>query len=190
MTNKALIFAAALLLPAAATATDPGRTLDSNVAFYQGEKLNYIIYPPSGFKMVEGAARADGYSFAFIPADAEYDKAAYTVGVNIYKIRGMKFEELLRADTASIRQHYGRHAVIWPVDSVFVASGEEIPTFFINDTTNFIPNVMMSYYDGGTEVVIFELVISDRALRPKAEDLYIGCLSRFKVLRIGQLGQR
>lgn len=162
--------------------------LDSNVAFYEGEKLDFIFYPPDGFVMVDEPAVADGYSFGFIPQGHTYDSAGEFIGVNIFKIRGMSFREALAADTAQVHAHYGPNSVLWPVDSVFIATGEIIPTFFINDTTGFVPSVMMSYYDGGTEMVIFELVIDGNTPRFKAEDIYVQCLNRFKVLSIGELG--
>ena len=178
------------LLSAAAgqAAAQEDITIDSSVAFYEGEKSNYVIYPPDNFVMVEDPAIADGYSFGFVPHGESYQDAELFIGVNIFKIRGMNFADVLAADTAQVHKHYGSTTVIWPVDSVFIATGEEIPTFFINDTTGFIPSVMMSYYDGGNEIVIFELVIADGTARFKAEDVYIQCLERFKVLPIGELG--
>jgi hypothetical protein len=164
--------------------------VDSNAAFYEGEKLNYVIYPPDGYKMVDYPAVQDGYSFAFIPRGQDYEDADLMIGVNIFKIRGMTFQEALAADTASVHKHYGANTVIWTVDSVFIRNGETIPTFYINDTTGFIPNVMMSYYDGNTEMVIFELVITDRVARFKAEEVYVECLERFKVLQVGELGYK
>ena len=74
------------------------------------------------------------------------------------------------------------------MDSVFAGSGQVIQTFFINDTTRFIPNVMISYYNGQTEMLVFELVITDQAARIKAEDVFVECLEKLKVLPIGELG--
>jgi len=162
--------------------------LDSNVALYEGEKLNFIFYPPDGFIMIDDPAVSDGYSFGFIPSGETYPDASLFIGVNIFKIRGMSFTTALAADTAQVHAHYGKHTVLWPIDSVFIATGETISTFFINDTTGFIPSVMMSYYNGGSEMVIFELVIADGTARFKAEEIYIRCLERFKVLPIGELG--
>lgn len=177
-----------LILATGRAAAQEGVTLDSSVALYEGEKQNYVIFPPDNFVMVDDPAIDDGYSFGFIPRDESYQDAALFIGVNIFKIRGMNFADVLASDTAQVHKHYGPTTVIWPVDSVYIATGEEIPTFFINDTTGFIPSVMMSYYDGGSEIVIFELVIADGTARFKAEDVYIQCLERFKVLPIGELG--
>ncbi|RME26639.1 MAG: hypothetical protein D6800_06115, partial [Candidatus Zixiibacteriota bacterium] len=49
--------------------------LDSNVAYFAGEQLDYIIYAPPGFRMVTEEAKRDGYSCAFIPEDQTYDTA-------------------------------------------------------------------------------------------------------------------
>jgi hypothetical protein len=160
----------------------------SNAAFYEGESLNYVVLPPDDFKMISDEAIIDGYSFAFVPRQSSYEEADMMIGVNIYKIRGMAFEEALRQDTISVRKHYGERALIRPVDSIFTGSGEIIPTFYIDDKSRFIPNVMIAYFDGSTEMLIFELVITERVARFKAEKIFITCLKEFKALKIGELG--
>ncbi len=162
--------------------------LDSNVAFYEGESFNYVIYPPDGFRMVTDEAAYDGYSFAFVPEPSTYDSSDIMIGVNIFKIRGLDFNDMVKQDTASIREHYGANMLIRPVDSVFSGSGDILPTFYIDNREIFIPNVMISYYNGKTEVLIFELVISEGTTRFKAEDLFIACLKEFKAMPVGELG--
>ena len=163
-------------------------TLDSNTAFYEGESLNYVVSPPDGYRMVDWEATGDGYSFAFIPKAQPYEEADLMIGVNIFKIRGLTFDEVVSGDTVALREHYGREISIWPVDSVYTASGQTVPTFFINDPARFIPNVMISYVDGQTEILVFELVISDRVARVRAEDAFIECLEKLKVLPAAELG--
>lgn len=168
--------------------TRPETTLDSNAAFFEGEELNYVIFPPENFRMELDSAVMDGYSFAFLPEDEPYYQANLVIGVNFYKIRGMNFETALENDTLNVRSHYGKGIDILPVDSVFCGSGEIIPTFFLKDESGFIPNVMLSYFDGGTEMIIFELVVTDQYPTFAAEDLFMQCLNRFKALPIGDLG--
>ena len=179
-----------LALCGAALAGQTPNPGELHAAFYKGESLNYIIAPPDRYEMVEWEATADGYSFAFIPNGQDYDSADVTIGVNIYKIRGLVFKDVLVRDTIALREHYGKRASIWPVDSIAAASGQPIRAFFINDTTRFIPNVMIAYVDGRTEMLVFELVISERATRVKAEDAFMECLERLKVMPIGELGQK
>ena len=171
-----------------AFAADSTRATDNNTALYEGEKLTYVVYPPSDFRMVIDQASDEGYSFAFIPPETDYETAELMVGVNIYKIRGISFEKALAQDTAGLRQHYGKEVSIRAVDSVFVGSGEMIPTFYIDNKKAFIPNVMISYYDGTSEMLIFELIISPTTLRFRAEEIFMDCLERFKALPIGDLG--
>ena len=168
----------------------PEKGLDRNTAFYKGESLNYVIFPPNQFQMVDWEATGDGYSFAFIPVDQTYDHADLMIGVNIFKIRGLKFRDVVARDTAAVREHYGKRASIRAVDSVFAASGQAVSVFFVNDTSRFIPNVMLGYVDGRTEMLVFELVITDRVARVKAEDAFVQCLRRLKVMPLGELGQR
>ncbi len=166
------------------------KTLDSNTAYYQGESLNYVIYAPAGFKMILEEAGSDGYSCAFVPEDESFEDADIMIGVNFYKIRGLDFNDAITQDTLSVREHFGESVTIRPVDSVFAASGSAIPTFYINNQRLFLPNVMISYFNGTTEMIIFELVISESVPRFKAEEIYISVLERFKALPIRQLGAR
>jgi len=175
---------------AAGVAAEPQFTLDSNTAFYEGETLNYVVYPPEGYRMVDWEATADGYSFAFIPKAQTYDEADLMIGVNIFKIRGLAFDEVITNDTVAVREHYGDNVSIWPVDSIFASSGQTIPTFFVNDPSRFLPNVMISYVNGESELLVFELVITERAVRMKAEDVFIECLEKLKVLPAAELGYR
>jgi hypothetical protein len=177
-----------LLLAAGSAQADIEPVLDSNTAFYEGETLNYVIYPPEGFRMVDWDATADGYSFAFVPEDAVYEEADQVIGVNIFKIRGLAFEDVVTSDTAAVREHFGDEIAIWPVDSVFSASGQLLPTFYFNDPSRMLPNVMMAYVDGQTELLVLELVITDRATRLFAEDAFMECLRKIKVLPSAELG--
>ncbi len=164
--------------------------IDSNTAFYQGENLRYVFPPARQLKMVSAEAIADGYSFAFIPRGDVYDSASMIVGVNIYKIRGLNFDSVITTDTSALHSHYGADVIIRPVDSVVAGSGEALRTFYIDSKKRFLPNVMVSYFNGGTEMVIFELVIAPQSIRPKAEELYMACLTSFKALKVGTLGAK
>ena len=124
--------------------SDSSSFTDDNTAFYEGEKLTYVIYPPGNYRMVIDQASDDGYSFAYIPPESDYAAAELMVGVNIYKIRGLSFEDALTQDTAGLREHYGDGVLIRVVDSVFTGSGEMIPTFYVDDKKTFIPHVMIS----------------------------------------------
>lgn len=164
--------------------------LDSNTAYYEGENLRYVFPAPREFKMVTDEAIEDGYSFAFIPRHGDYRTALMTIGVNIYKIRGISFDAVLSQDTASIREHYGADLVISPVDSVMTGSGVPLRSFYLDSKSRFLPNVMISYFDGKTELVIFELVIDPNALRPKAEEIYLAAIQDFRAMRHGTLGSK
>jgi len=190
MRKIALTLQLILSLVAGVSASETQAVLDSNTAFYEGETLNYVIPPPRHFKQAGQEAINDGYSFAFIPDSAEYADAEVIICVNIYKIRGLSFEDVLTQDTVSLRKHYGDSLNIWEVDSVTTATGDMMRTFYVNDKRRFIPNVMISYFDGKTELVIFELIISERVLRVNAEDIFIDSIRRFKALKRGELGSR
>ena len=181
----ALIFA--LCLAPGLIAGPNADTLDSNTAFYEGESLRYVIPAPRHFRMVTDEAANDGYSFAFIPKTEPYDSSSVMIGVNIYKIRGMKFEAVIVSDTLSMRQHYGPSVDIRQVDPLTSSTMDPLTTFYLNIDRGFIPNAAMAYFDGGTEIVIFELVISEDVLRFKAEELFADCIKHFRPLKQGTL---
>ncbi len=187
---KKLLFLLTLLLGLATTslAGQGAEILDSNTAFYEGESLRYMIPAPRHFKMVTDEAANDGYSFAFIPKAEQYDSASVMIGVNIYKIRGMKFENVIAGDTTSLRQHYGPSVAIRPVEPLTSYTMDPLTTFYLNVDHGFIPNAAMAYFDGGTEIVIFELVLTEDVLRFKAEELFVDCVKHFRPLKQGTLG--
>lgn len=179
-------------LAAATTAQEADSTLDNNTAFFEGESVSYIITPPDGFVMVMDEAIADGYSFAFIPKDESYDSAAVRIGIHIFRIKDdlrsqFSIDDIISEDTVGIRDHFGKSVVIQEVDSVMTKSGFTIRNIFLNDTTSFIPNVMMSYLHGGSEIMIFDLSIVLDYPRFMAEQVYMECLEKLKVLVKGKL---
>lgn len=179
-------------LVASAAAQEADSSLDNNTAFFEGEAVSYIISPPSGFVMVMDDAIADGYSFAFIPDGETYDSATVRIGIHIFRIKEeqkSKFtmDDVISEDTAGIREHFGPSIVIQEVDSVMTKSGFAVRNFFLNDTTAFIPNVMMSYLHGGSEILIFDLSIIIDYPRFMAEQVYMECLEKIKVLIKGKL---
>lgn len=167
---------------------------DSNTAFYKGNEVNYVFSPPKGYIMEDKNAASDGYSFVFIPENENYDSANVIIGITIYNLElyndRFTFEQILTDDTASIRNQYGRKMAIWPVDSMFNYNGEIVPTYYFNHPDKFIPIVMISYYDTGSEMIIIDLSISDMYPRFKAEEIFEKSLGRFKVLKQGELSNK
>jgi len=190
MRTICLLLTALLLAAAIVTEAQPDRSYERDAAFYEGEKLTYIVFPPDQFRMIDHEAATDGYSCAFVPDSQQYQTAETIIGINMFKTRGLKFADVVARDTAALREHYGSNVAIRPVDSVTAASGQTITTFSINDTARFIPNIMIAYVDGQTELLVFELVITDHAASSTAESTFIQCLKRLKVQPIGELGQK
>ncbi len=181
----ALVLAA---LVASVAASEPEYFLDSNTAFYEGASVSYVIAPPAEFKLVVDRALDDGYSMAFIPEHDSYDSASVMITATFYRLTENTFDEILTADTIALREHYDPKLIIRPVDSVFLFSGDPIKTYYVDDKTRFIPTVMVSYYDSGDEILIFELTISASGLpRFLAERVYTSFLERVKVLKKGTL---
>lgn len=184
-----------LLLSISAFSQTPNEevNLDDNTAFYEGAENSYIIAPPDGYIMVTDSAADDGYSFAFIPKGESYSSASVRIGINIFKIKKdakdkFKLENLINDDTLAYRIHYGETIEIDEVAPGVSLTGDSLRTIYFNDTTTFIPNVMMSYLDGGEEILIFELSISDSFPRFKAEKIYMECLGKIKMLEQGSIG--
>lgn len=176
------------LVAAAPVSAEQPYTLDSNTAFFEGVSLAYVFNPPPNMILITEEANADGYSFAFIAETDEYKDAGALVSVTIFTLGANAFDSVVAADTSAIREHYGGALTITSVDSVTTFDGSALLTFFINDETRFIPTVMVSYFDGGSEIVMFELSISESGLpRFLAEGLYTSCIQHFKALKKGTL---
>jgi hypothetical protein len=158
--------------------------LDSNTAFFEGEVYNYVIPAPRGFRMVVDTAMNDGYSLAFTPEDEPYDQASMMIAVSLLRTKGGSVEDVILADTSAARQHFGEDMVCWPVDSVRCFSGETLKGFFFDNKSQPQSLVMMSYFDGGSDVVVFELHVAENSLpRFQATEIYTRCISLFKALK-------
>lgn len=179
-----------LLLCGSALGATKDAVLDSNTAFYDGEGIRYVIPAPRHFKLVVEEAFADGYSMAFLPKLERYDSASIMIGVNIYKLGGTIIDSLIARDTVSLRSYYGQTVEIREVQALPTATGEAARTFYLKPVTGFVPNAAMAYFDGGAEVVIFELVLSDSVMRFKAEQLFADFVRNFKPSKKGTLGSR
>jgi len=183
-------FLIAILLAGSALGATKDVVLDSNTAFYDGENFRYVIPAPRQYKLVVEEAYADGYSMAFVPKLESYDSASVMIGVNIYKLRGASLDTLIANDTTSLRQHYGRTVEIREVQPLPTLTGEAARTFYLRMEKGFVPNAALAYFDGGGEVVIFELVLSESIMRSKAEQLFSDFVRNFKPSKKGTLGQR
>lgn len=163
--------------------------VDSSTAYYEGRELGYVFPAPPHFRLViEEPAAADGYSFAFIADTAEYGEADVIIGVTILANHDKQntpplLEEFLTRDTAGMRSFYGEALKMWPVDSVLNRGREVLPSVYLTADRRHIPTVMVSYYDGGTEVIVFELIVSGRFPCFKALPIYERAVGRFHVLK-------
>ncbi len=166
---------------------------DSNTAFFEGQASNYILYAPGRFRLIVEEAIDDGYSLAYVPEGDRYDSSGMMITALIYSFGKQRkktpsYDEVVPSDTGDIRSHYGEDLTFEPLDSIVNASGESIRTYYLNDMTRFIPNIMVAYYDGGEEMLIFELTIAEGYPRFVAEEIFLGFLSEFKALKKGKLG--
>jgi len=183
----AFLLAAATVLFAGGRIAAQDIVVDSNSALYEGVEINYVFTAPTGYRLDIDRANLDGYSMAFLPAREEYETATVMIAVTIYSLSEQKhvdeaFEAVLTEDTTSIREHYGDGLIVREVDSMLDGSGVPVRTFFLEDTTRFIPDVMVSYFDGGAEMVISQLTITDAFPRFLAEGVYTEYLRGFKTL--------
>ncbi len=174
------------------SASEADSLYENNTAFYEGKTYNYIISPPVDFQMNTVESTDDGYSFAFIPNGENYSEASVIIGINIFKIKenrnnSFSLEKLIEGDTTAIRKHYGKDIQISEVKAIQSATTDTMRTFYFNASKTILPNVMMSYLDGKSEILIFDLSISDKTVRFKAEKIYLECLQRIKALTKGKI---
>ena len=190
--RKLLILLIALLAISGLNAQELDSTIfDDNTAFFEGEVYSYLIPPPSDFIMNSTEATDEGYSFAFIPKDDEYVGASIIIGINIYKIKeeskNITIDEILSADTSAVREHFGKGVVISEVEPIQTLTSDKMRTVYLNDDEHFLPNVMISYLNGQTEILIFELTITEDTPKFIAEKKYLECLNKIKVLTKGEI---
>ncbi len=168
--------------------------VDSNTAFYEGDSVNYLFPAPDGFRLVTDEPPRDGYSFAFVPEDQSYDTAQVTIGVTIYDLGRdragkIKYRDIVKEDTLRLRTFYGPDLRMWGVDSMFTGIDDIVPTVYCSAEKEFIPTVMVSYYNGGSEVIILELSVTEQFPRFDAEPIFEKVLHLFKPLRKRSLAE-
>ncbi|MFH1687939.1 MAG: hypothetical protein ABIE70_10535 [bacterium] len=185
------IITALCLTALAATQTaaaDKNETLDSNSAFFEGVDQSYTVRAPKGFWMETDNSGYDGYSLAFVPDGESYESASTMIGVTLYRTDDIATGDLIRTDSTAVMEQFGQDVVSWAVDSVRSFNGEVLATRFYDNKTAFLPLVMISYYDGGTEALVFELHITPSGLpRFLAESVFTDCVQNFKVLPMREL---
>ncbi|MDZ4723987.1 MAG: hypothetical protein SGI97_08815 [candidate division Zixibacteria bacterium] len=164
--------------------------LDSNTAFYEGETHNYIIEPPHGFVMNTIESRAEGYSFAFVLNGESYDSASMMIGVHFYRIRGMSFERALTVDTINLRTFFGAETKIQSVDKTPGGNGQLLVTFSIGDTSVDRAQVLIAYFDGKTEMIIFDLLVTPKISRSDALKVFLGAVKNFRTLARKELSKK
>ncbi len=183
-----LILISSLLSFTAMNANNDYTDVLVNSAYYDGLHLTYVIPPPAQFKMVVEPARTDGYSFGFIPTDAIYDSAGIIIGVTIINLidedtADHPFETIITEDTLEIRQFYGNTLEIQPADSMFNSNGEFVIAMKLRAPDRHIPTSLVAYYNGTTEMLIFEVLTKAWFPQYTASDILRECLTDFRVLR-------
>ena len=166
---------------------DTKSTLDSNIAFYEGRESSYLISPPVGFELEIQRAKMDGYSMSFIPLNSSFDSAGVRIDVSILnhsfkKKRKLLLNDFISEDSTSLIEHFGKNLEFYKIDSILNNSNEKLVTYYINDKSQFIPNVMVAYYFKKSELFIFELSISESYPRFEAEKQFIELINNFKIL--------
>ncbi len=189
------VIALSILIISAIPAIGENGQTNKNASVFEGDKFAYVIYPPNGFKLVTDEAADSGYSLAFIPKGQTYSNANIVIDVNVFKVKKKNadaeyLKELIKDDINQMKNHFGKGLRIIAVDSVYNTNKRLLPTFYFNDPNRFIPTVMMSYFNGQSEIVIFQLSIAQNQPRFKAEEIYLNCVSAFKTLIKEDIEQR
>jgi len=181
-----------ILVSISAKTEESSTITENNTAFYEGVQYSYIISPPLNYEMNTDDASGDGYSFAFIPKDSGYKSAPVVIGINIFSIKDeikndFDLEMLIEEDTSALRNYYGINVSIEEIIPSVTETDDSLRTFFINDSTQFIPNVMTSYFNSGDEILIIELSILYSFPRFKAEEIYINFIRKIRILPKGKI---
>lgn len=169
--------------------------LDKNVSVYEGKEYAYVIYPPNGYQTIYDESMAVGYSFSFIPLGQKYKTATVAIDVNILRLEKARADnaymiDFIKDDIKQLKKHFGNRLTIRTVDSVFNDTHMMLPTLYVNDTGRFVPTVMISYFNGVSEIIIFQLNIGRTQPRPQAEEAFLNCIQAFKSLVKGDINER
>lgn len=163
----------------------------NNSAFFEGDSLSYILSAPEKYRLIIDEAAKHGYSLAFIPEGVAFDSAQVTIAVNILSDpdggRTVPLSDFILTDTVAIAHHYGPGLTISKVALTDKVDNKGFKSFYLNDKTRFVPDVLLSYFSSDSEILVFQLSIRDGYPRFEAEKAFVECLSKFRILIKGSL---
>lgn len=174
---------------AVSIATAQDEVTDDNSAFFKGQNQSYVFYAPPGCQLLIEEPGFEGYSFAYVPEGQKFENSDFLVTITIYTLYVDDFAGVLESDTIAMHQHYGKTAQIQRVDSLTNKPIKKLRTFALTDTEGFLPTQMVSYFDGGDEIVIFEANASSSKYVEKALSTFENLLTGFRTLPRKELSQ-
>lgn len=162
--------------------------LDSMCAYFGGEHIDYVLSAPSGCRLDDSASIADGYACAFLPTTADYPSSPFLIGIHFFRIRGMSFADAMAQDTSNLREHFGPSLRFVADSPLRNKSGKSLTilSLYLNDRPAELRTV--AYFNGGTEIVMFELLTPNHQSAPEAVRLLAETIARFSSTTRKELG--
>jgi hypothetical protein len=162
-----------------------------NSAFFEGDSLSYVLSAPPECRLVIDEVAEQGYSLAFIPEGRPFDSAQMMIAVSILSNpdggKTLPLADFILTDTAAVTRHYGPGMAVSRVALTDKIDDKGIVSFYLNDKTRFVPDVLLSYFSGGSEILVFQLSIREGFPRFEAEKAFVECLSKFRILIKGSV---
>jgi hypothetical protein len=150
---------------------------DTSYAYYEGKTFSYFFEAPEGWILNLEDAYAEGYTAAMYPEGQEYSNSKAIIYVWIFENNDYDFAGFISADSA----HYAKKdkAEFLRTDTLELESGDIAIILEVDDPGGASKLAMIGYVDAVTEIIIYELRITDRVYFAEADGKFREALTRF-----------
>lgn len=210
MKKTALILILAAILPSTLMAQGkpvppptPSDTLPGDTIYYDGTDHSFLFAAPLGWVIDTTNAYFDGYTAAMFPANESYFNATKQIFVWVLDLDSLTFEEFITADSLHLhktkkmlfRDRYPlgdpnneqrrlqRKFGIKSEDAYDTTQVDTCIVLEINDPGGVSREAGLAYFNAGSEIVIFQLNISERFHVGLAQRAFEKVLKSFKLTK-------
>lgn len=152
-------------------------------AYYEGRTYSYLFEAPEDWILDIDNAYEDGYTAALFPEEQTYTYSDMTILIWVFKNDSLSFGEFVTADSAYyLKRNDGLQ--FRKTDTLFVDDGIRAIVMEADDPGAESSIAMIGYIDVRTEVVIYELSISERMYFAEGASRLHEALRKFTLVRV------
>lgn len=171
-----------LILVTPATFATAQEFPDTNYAFYEGRTYSYIMEAPEGWVVDLENSYEDGFTAALYPEGESYFDAYVIIFIWIFKNDTLSIREFISADSLNYLRD-NEYLEFRRSDSIATAEDSYATILETEDPGAESTIAAVGYIDAKTEIIIYELNISERMLFAEGDSKFREALTAFVYIR-------